>query len=217
MDAGVLLETKLHPPRIREEWVKRTELVQYLAGSTAKLILVAAPAGFGKSTLVAQWRAFPGQSRKFAWVSVDPGDNDAARLWWYIVGALQRACPEFRVGDLLRQLGRQGPDLRGSVLPTLVNELAELASPVTLVLDDYHMISNRDCHDELEFVLLHLPPMTQIVRPGHPGRPAAAARTVAGGRRSARDPGTRVALRGGGGGRARARGLRRATRRNRSG
>ena len=163
MDAGVLLETKLHPPRIREEWVKRTELVQDLAGSTAKLVLVDAPAGFGKSTLVAQWRAFPGQSRKFAWVSVDPGDNDAARLWWYIVGALQRACPELRVGDLLRQLGRQGPDLRGSVLPALVNELAELASPVTLVLDDYHMISNRACHDQLEFVLLHLPPMTQIV------------------------------------------------------
>ena len=143
--------------------MKRTELVQYLAGSTAKLILVDAPAGFGKSTLVAQWRAFPGQSRKFAWVSVDAGDNDAARLWWYIVAALQRACPELRVGDLLRQLGRQGPDLRGSVLPTLVNELAELASPVALVLDDYHLISNRDCHDQLEFVLLHLPPMTQIV------------------------------------------------------
>jgi hypothetical protein len=84
MDAGVLLETKLHPPRIREEWVKRTELVQYLAASTAKLVLVDAPAGFGKSTLVTQWRAFPGQSRKFAWVSVDAGDNDAARLWWYI-------------------------------------------------------------------------------------------------------------------------------------
>jgi LuxR family transcriptional regulator, maltose regulon positive regulatory protein len=163
MDAGVLLETKLHPPRIREEWVKRTELVQYLAASTAKLVLVDAPAGFGKSTLVTQWRAFPGQSRKFAWVSVDAGDNDAARLWWYIGCALQRACPELHVGDLLRQLRRQGPDPRGSLLPALVNELAELASPVTLVLDDYHMISNRDCHDQLEFFLLHLPPMTQIV------------------------------------------------------
>ena len=64
MDAGVLLETKLHPPRIREEWVKRTELVQYLVGSTAKLILVDAPAGFGKSTLVAQWRAFPGPEQE---------------------------------------------------------------------------------------------------------------------------------------------------------
>ena len=143
--------------------MKRTELVQYLAASTAKLVLVDAPAGFGKSTLVTQWRAFPGQSRKFAWVSVDAGDNDAARLWWYIGCALQRACPELHVGDLLRQLRRPGPDLRGSLLPALVNELAELASPVTLVLDDYHMISNRDCHDQLEFVLLHLPPMTQIV------------------------------------------------------
>ena len=143
--------------------MKRTELVQYLAGSTAKLILVDAPAGFGKSILVAQWRAFPGQGRKFAWVSVDAGDNDAGRLWWYIGSALQRACPELRVGDLLKQLGRQGPDLRGSLLPTLVNELAELASPVTLVLDDYHMITNPSCHDQLEFVLQHLPQMTQIV------------------------------------------------------
>ena len=143
--------------------MERTELVQYLASSTAKLILVDAPAGFGKSALAAQWRAFPGQSRTFAWMSVDPGDNDAVRLWWYIVGALHRACPEFRVGELQRQLGRQGPDLPGSVLPTLVNELAEVASPVTLVLDDYHLISNRDCHDQLEFVLLHLPPMVQIV------------------------------------------------------
>jgi LuxR family maltose regulon positive regulatory protein len=163
LDAGVLLETKLHPPRVREEWVHRTELVQYLAASTAKLVLVDAPAGFGKSTLAAQWRAFPGQSRKFAWVSVDAGDNDAARLWRYIGWALQRACPELHVGEFLRQLGRPGADLRGSLLPTLVNELAELASPVALVLDDYHLISNRDCHDQLEFVLLHLPPMVQMV------------------------------------------------------
>ena len=108
MDAGVLLQTKLHPPRVRAEWVKRTELVKYLADSTAKLILVDAPAGFGKSTLVAQWRAFAGQSRKFAWVSVDAGDDDAARLWWYIGCALQRACPELRVGDLLKQLHGRG-------------------------------------------------------------------------------------------------------------
>ena len=159
----MLLETKLHPLRVRAEWVKRTEVVKYLAGSTAKLVLVDAPAGFGKSTVVTQWRAFPGQSRRFAWVSLDAGDNDAARFWWYIGCALQRACPELDLGDLLRQLRRQGPDLRGSLLPTLVNELAELTSPVTLVLDDYHMISNRNCHDQLEFVLAHLSPVTQIV------------------------------------------------------
>ena len=143
--------------------MKRTELVKYLADSTAKLILVDAPAGFGKSTLVAQWRVFAGQSRKFAWVSVDAADNDAARLWWSIGCALQRACPELRVGDLLKQLHGPGPDLRGSLLPTLVNELAGLATPMVLVLDDYHMISNPSCHDQLEFVLPRLPPMTQIV------------------------------------------------------
>ena len=163
MDDGVLVETKLHPPRARAEWVERTELLQRLASSTAKLILVEAPAGFGKSTLVAQWCAHPGQNRNFAWVSVDAADNDAVRLWGHIGYALQRACPELRLRDVLRQLGTQASDLRGSLLPTLVNELAELASPVALVLDDYHLISNRTCQDQLDFVLPHLSQMTQIV------------------------------------------------------
>ena len=163
MDDGVLLETKLHPPRARAEWVKRTELVKRLTSSTAKLVLVEAPAGFGKSTLVAQWCAHPGQNRNFAWVSVDAADNNAVRLWGHIGYALQRACPELRLKDVLRQLGTQASDLRGSLLPTLINELAELASPVALVLDDYHLISNRTCQDQLDFVLPHLSQMTQIV------------------------------------------------------
>ena len=163
MDDGVLIETKLHPPRARAEWVERTELLQRLARSTAKLILVEAPAGFGKSILVAQWCAHPGQNRNFAWVSVDAADNNAVRLWGHIGYALQRACPELRLRDVLRQLGTQASDLRGSLLPTLVNELAELASPVALVLDDYHLISNRTCRDQLDFVLPHLSQMTQIV------------------------------------------------------
>ena len=65
MDDGVLVETKLHPPRAREEWVKRTELLQRLARSTAKLILVEAPAGFGKSTLVAQWSRLSRPEQEF--------------------------------------------------------------------------------------------------------------------------------------------------------
>jgi ATP/maltotriose-dependent transcriptional regulator MalT len=58
------------------------------------LILVDAPAGFGKTILVAQWRASLAGSRPFAWVSLDRGDNDPGRLWWYVVTALQRACPQ---------------------------------------------------------------------------------------------------------------------------
>ena len=74
----VPLETKLHAPTTREGWVDRPELIQYLASAAARLVLVDAPAGFGKTTLVAQWRSSALDGRPFAWVSLDSGDNDPA-------------------------------------------------------------------------------------------------------------------------------------------
>jgi LuxR family maltose regulon positive regulatory protein len=156
------LETKLHPPGLRKEWVERQELLGHLSGSAAKLILVDAPAGFGKTTLVAQWRAGAMRERRFAWVSLDRGDNDPARLWRHVVEALQRASPE--LGD--ERLGQwRGPpqDLARTLLPLLVNELAAVEAPVVLVLDDYHLIKERTCHQQFEFLLLHLPPRVQLV------------------------------------------------------
>ena len=123
---GVPLETKLHPPSLRKEWVERRDLIGHLSASAAKLILVDAPAGFGKTTLVAQWRASAMQEQRFAWVSLDRGDNDPARLWGHVVEALQRASPE--LGD--ERLGQWlGPpqDLARTLLPLLVNELAAVA------------------------------------------------------------------------------------------
>src|SRR5215469_3155371 len=76
----VPIETKLHAPTARPEWIERSGLVAQLAGSTAGLILVDAPAGFGKTILVAQWRASLAGRRPFAWVSLDSGDNDPGRL-----------------------------------------------------------------------------------------------------------------------------------------
>jgi LuxR family maltose regulon positive regulatory protein len=84
-DAGVLIETKLYAPAPRPQWVERVGLVRYLADATGKLILVGAPAGFGKSILVAQWRCGPAEGRRFGWVSLDPGDDDPGRLWWHLV------------------------------------------------------------------------------------------------------------------------------------
>jgi len=159
----VPLETKLHAPATREQWVKREELVGYLAGVTAELILVDAPAGFGKTTLVAQWRSSSRESRSFGWVSLDPGDNDPGRLWLHVVSALQRACPGFGAGEVLGALRSQAPDFAGRLLPLLVNELAGLGEPVVLVLDDYQVIRDRGCHDQVAFLLLHLPPAVQVV------------------------------------------------------
>ena len=93
---GAPIEAKLHAPAARREWVQRPELVGYLAGVTARLVLVDAPAGFGKTTLVAQWRLSPAESRPFAWVSLDSGDNDPGRLWWHVVSALEPRLPGVR-------------------------------------------------------------------------------------------------------------------------
>jgi LuxR family maltose regulon positive regulatory protein len=157
------IETKLHPPRSRTEWVERRELVQSLAGAAAKLILVDAPAGFGKTTLVAQWRSGPVEDRRFAWLSVDRGDDDPVRFWWHVVSALRRACPEFGGEDILRALRPQIPDIAGTALPMLVNELAALPAPVVLVLDDCHVIRERSCYDQIAFLLFHLPATAQLV------------------------------------------------------
>ncbi len=159
----MLLETKLHAPAVRAEWVARAELITRLAGADAKLVLVAAPAGFGKTTLVAQWQLSPAESRPFAWISLDPGDNDPGRLWWHVACALQRACPGFSADDVLALVRGQPPDFAGTLLPLLINELAKLTEPVVLVLDDCHVISEPDCHDQLAFLLLHLPPTIQLV------------------------------------------------------
>jgi LuxR family maltose regulon positive regulatory protein len=156
----VPLETKLYPPGPRKEWVERPELLDHLSGSTAKLILVDAPAGFGKTTLVAQWRARVARERRFSWVSLDRGDNDPVRLWRHIVEAVVRASPELR--DRLEIPGTP-QDLTRTLLPLLVNALATVEVPVVLVLDDYHLIKERSCHEQVEFLLLHMPPRAQLV------------------------------------------------------
>jgi LuxR family transcriptional regulator, maltose regulon positive regulatory protein len=159
----VPIETKLHAPASRVEWVERPGLIHALAGAPAKLVLVDAPAGFGKTTVVAQWRSSPDESRPFAWVSLDEGDNDPGRLWWHVVCALQRACPGFGGQDILGSLRGQISEVTGLVLPLLVNELAASGAPVVLVLDDYQVIKERSCHEQVEFLLLHLPPSAQLV------------------------------------------------------
>ncbi len=143
--------------------MERAELVQHLTGSTAKLVLVEAPAGFGKSSLVAQWRASPAEGRQFAWVSADSRDNDVARFWWHLAAAMQRASPELEARDLLSHLRPHAADPQESLLPVLVNELAALSAPVVIVVDDYHLISSLECHEHMAFLLMHLPPTAQIV------------------------------------------------------
>jgi LuxR family maltose regulon positive regulatory protein len=159
----VPIETKFHPPNLRPEWVDRPGLVSALARTDAKLVFLGAPAGFGKTTLVAQWRASDAESRPFAWVSLDRGDDDPGRLWWHVVCALERTCPQIGGEGILRALRVTDPKITGEVLPILINELAALPAPVVLVLDDYHVITECDCHEQVAFLLRHMPRSLQVV------------------------------------------------------
>jgi LuxR family transcriptional regulator, maltose regulon positive regulatory protein len=159
----VPIEAKFHPPGPRPEWVARPDLAGHLAAAEARLVLVDAPAGFGKTTAVAQWRSSPGERRPFAWVSLDEGDNDPGRLWWHVICALQRACPEFGADAILGALRGQVAAITELVLPLLLNELAAAGAPVVLVLDDYHVLREPSCHEQVEFLLLHLPSSARLV------------------------------------------------------
>ena len=87
-----LLSTKLQAPAVRRELVGRGSLVNRLhEGATARMTVVTAPPGWGKTTLLAAWRLVEGGRRPFAWLSLDRGDNDPARFWSYVVEALRTA------------------------------------------------------------------------------------------------------------------------------
>jgi len=161
--SGLVLESKLLGPAVRPEWIPRQRLITGLTVSKAKLVLVEAPAGFGKTILVAQWRSAASDDRSFAWVSLDQGDDDPVRLWWHVVSALERACPGLGDANLLRLLAMQDPDIDGQLLPRLVNVLTELSQPVALILDDYHLVSEPRCREQIQFLLLNLVTPAQMI------------------------------------------------------
>ena len=122
-DRGIIVETKLHVPVPRRGLVHRDSLVASLVeGSRRKLTLVSAAAGSGKTTLLAEWDAAE-EALAFAWLSLDPGDNDPVRFWSHVIEALRRVVPELGQGAEMawRAPGTIPAD---DVVPLLVNELA---------------------------------------------------------------------------------------------
>jgi LuxR family transcriptional regulator, maltose regulon positive regulatory protein len=153
--------TKLAAPAPRAGLVARAGLQSLLQASLqAKLCLVAAPAGFGKTTLLAQWGQVAG-GRRVAWVSLDEGDNDPTRFWMYVAEAFRAVEPDAG-GMAIQALQHPSADLYRVVLPSLLNELNMIGSRLVLVLDDYHLVTNAVCHETLGFLLDHLPPGVHV-------------------------------------------------------
>src|SRR5437868_12140020 len=136
-ETTVLLGTKFFTPRAPHGLVPRARLAERLAGGvTAKLTLVSAPAGFGKTTLLVDWLAsWSGAGRSVAWLSLDHRDSDPAVFWTYVITALQRVAPEVGRGALALVQGPQPPPIE-TVLTTLLNDLQSVSDEIVLVLDD---------------------------------------------------------------------------------
>jgi LuxR family transcriptional regulator, maltose regulon positive regulatory protein len=162
-----LLETKVYLPRPRADLVRRRRLSERLeAGSAAKLMLVSAPAGFGKTTLLTDWLAAgpasPADARSAAWLSLDRGDNDPTSFWRYVIAALQTV--EVGVGaNELALLSSPRPPPTDQVLTTLLNDLGGSGSDIVLVLDDYHLVEALEVQEAMTFLLDHLPPRLHLV------------------------------------------------------
>jgi len=161
--ATPILATKLYIPPPPSKAVIRSRLVKQLTEGLItghKLILISAPAGFGKSTLVSEWIVNCGQ--QVAWISLDENDNDPARFLIYVISALQTVSPNFGVSILDALQSPQIPPI-DSILTALLNEISLIPDDLILVLDDYHLTDAKSVDDALTFLIEHLPPQMHLV------------------------------------------------------
>ena len=162
--ADPLLMTKLAVPSTRVSLVPRPRLSERLEeGLGPQLILVSAPAGFGKSTLLGAWASeLSGSGRPMAWFSLDSADNDPARFWRYSLTAIDLLRPGSGKTALALLGSPQAPPIE-AILTTLLNELVDLSTDAVLVIDDYHLIESQTIHEALTFLIDHLPPRMHLV------------------------------------------------------
>ena len=157
--SSALITAKTMIPSPRRGLIPRTDLIERLGkGQERVLTLVHAPAGYGKSTLFQQWAEE--DARRFAWVQLDPSDNDPILLWRYILAALRTQVPGL-AGTASHILASPAPDL-DAALTDLLNGLLDVPERIVLVLDDYHVIENPDCHRTLRMFIDHLPQTTEV-------------------------------------------------------
>lgn len=158
-----LLKTKFHIPEFKTfSSVSRKRIIRLIdeAGSIA---IVSAPAGFGKTTLLSEWTRFV--TSPVAWISLEKSEDNPAMFWNYVITALASipgGCGE----NALAHLTSSGVGSLETVLIGLINDMDDNGMPCTLVLDDYHVISDPAIHGGMEFFLDHLPPHVKIIISG---------------------------------------------------
>src|SRR6516165_5015073 len=154
--AFALPESKFRPPRIRPGIVHRTALVERLTASAVQVMTVAAPPGYGKTTLLAQWAGRIGS--RVAWLSCDRGDNDPVVLLSALAAALDRIAPVDPA--IFSALASSGADI--TMIPRFVSAVSMMRPPVTVILDHAEAVTNRQCLNTIAEFALRLPPGWQL-------------------------------------------------------
>ncbi len=160
-----LLATKLHPPPLRVNAVRRPRLVEKLNSAlqeSRRLTLICAPAGYGKSTVVAEWLASLSSEVKVGWLSLEEDDNQPLRFLRYCLAALQPVDPSL-TAQLLPRLDTENPPPLPWLMDEIINRLSKLPQTSLLILDDAQWLSHPQIQAALEYLLDHQPPAFHIV------------------------------------------------------
>jgi LuxR family maltose regulon positive regulatory protein len=159
---GPLLSSKYRVPSQRADAVPRDRLAERLGSAIHEpLTVLAAPAGFGKTTLLTQWLGdASARGAAVAYLGLDRRDNDPALFWSYLVTAIQSVVPGFGVATLQRLAASSVDD---ATLAAMLNEIEDLSIDLVVALDDYHVIEAPGVHDGMAFVLEHQPPQLHVI------------------------------------------------------
>ena len=177
--ARPIVATKLYPPRLRRQMVERSKLVEQLnRDSDRRLTIISAPAGYGKSTLAAQWVRQAGVP--FAWINLDSDDNNLSFFFNTVVASLHQIDPQLTPNSeaLLRT---RGLGRTAAVITQLIDDLSTTTRPFILVLDDYHLIESADIHQSVSLLIHQLPKTVRLVIVSRTEPPLAIARLRANG------------------------------------
>lgn len=155
------ITTKLHIPTTRSSLIQRSRLSRQLNRCTQyKLLLITAPAGFGKTTLLSEWSQR--STHPVAWVSLDATDNDPIHFWSYVIAALDKL--DTSVGkNVLPFVHSSRPAPTEYTVPTLVNTVANIPDHFALVLDDYHCIESEAIHGAVAYLLDYMPANMHLI------------------------------------------------------
>jgi len=156
-----LLQTKLNIPFVPPGWISRPRLLDLLDGGLDhKLTLLSAPAGYGKSTLLADW--IHSRDLHAAWLSIDSGEDDYPRFLAYLLAALNKIT-DLIDDSALRVYSAAQPGLQQASLTVLINQITRIPGEFVVVLDDYHIIQEKTIHQAIDYLLQHLPLQLHLI------------------------------------------------------